>query len=379
MPAGKQDEPPDESRLIRAAEVQDEEDGVLDDAAEDEQVAPIRYDISSYGIDFDVKGLVTRLREDKVLIPHFQRSFVWTLPDASRFVESLLLGLPVPGIFLAKDPDTNKLLVIDGQQRLKSLHFFYDGYFNPEATQKTRRVFRLTNVQPRFANRTYAELDDRDRQTIDDSVLHATIVKQDYPADDDTSIYHVYERLNSGGRKLTPQEIRTAIYHGALIDTVRTLNEFAEWRQLFGTRSARLKDQEMILRFFAFFFEAQRYTRPMSEFLSTYAKRHRNAGGEYLERGEKIFHQTMVSLLTSVGAAAFRPERNFNAAVFDSVAVGMAKRLTRDPQPPREAIREAYESFIKDPEYVEAVSRSTADQTFVERRMSRATAAFARI
>jgi hypothetical protein len=356
-----------------------ENDSVLDDAAEDQEVPPVRYDISSYGIDFDVKGLVTRLREQKVLIPHFQRSFVWSLPDASRLVESLLLGLPVPGIFLAKDPDTNKLLVIDGQQRLKSLQFFYDGYFNPTATQKTRRVFRLSNVQKRFENRTYADIDERDRQTLDDSVLHATIVKQDSPADDDTSVYHIYERLNSGGRKLTPQEIRTAVYHGALIEKIKAINELAEWRQLFGEGSARLKDQEMILRFFAFFFEADRYDRPLSEFLTTYAKRHRNPSQEYLTLADKLFRRTITSILSSVGPAAFRPERNFNAAVFDSVAVGLARRLAEKPDPSADALKQAYASFIKDPEYIEAVSRSTADQTFVVRRLTRAQTAFAGI
>jgi hypothetical protein len=80
-------------------------DDVKDEAATDAAVAPVRYEISSYGIDFDVKGLVERLRQDKVYVPEFQRSFVWRLPDSSRFIESLLLGLPVPGIFLAKDPE----------------------------------------------------------------------------------------------------------------------------------------------------------------------------------------------------------------------------------------------------------------------------------
>ena len=76
-----------------------------------------------------------RIREDKVKVPEFQRSFVWSLRDASRFIESLLLGLPVPGVFLAKDAETKKLLVIDGQQRLRSLQFYYDGFFTPKSTR----------------------------------------------------------------------------------------------------------------------------------------------------------------------------------------------------------------------------------------------------
>lgn len=74
-------------------------DSIVDESDKDVTVAPVRYEISSYGIDFDVKGLVERLRQDKVFVPEFQRSFVWRLPDSSRFIESLLLGLPVPGNF----------------------------------------------------------------------------------------------------------------------------------------------------------------------------------------------------------------------------------------------------------------------------------------
>ena len=91
---------------------------------------PIQYEISSYGADYDVEGLVKRLERDDLLIPPFQRNYVWKLKEASRFIESLLLGLPVPGVFLVREQDSNKLLVIDGQQRLKTLQFFYNGIFN---------------------------------------------------------------------------------------------------------------------------------------------------------------------------------------------------------------------------------------------------------
>jgi uncharacterized protein with ParB-like and HNH nuclease domain len=118
-------------------------------------VPPVSYDVTSYGSDPDVEGLVRRIKRGDILIPPFQRDYVWRQPEASRFIESLLLGLPVPGIFFATDPETNKLLVIDGQQRLKSLLFFYDGYFNPRPDDKRRRVFNLVKVQEPFEGKTY--------------------------------------------------------------------------------------------------------------------------------------------------------------------------------------------------------------------------------
>ena len=105
----------------------DEEIEVFDESENDQTVPAARYEITSFGADYDVDGLVKRIKRDDIFIPSFQRAYVWNIVEASRFVESLLLGLPVPGIFLAKEAETNKLSVIDGQQRLKSLEFVYEG------------------------------------------------------------------------------------------------------------------------------------------------------------------------------------------------------------------------------------------------------------
>src|ERR1039457_5830925 len=99
---------------------------IVDESENDDTTPVVRYEITSYGADYDVAGFAARLQRDDIVIPSFQRDYVWRLPEASRFVESILLGLPVPGVFLAKDFDTNKLLVIDGQQRLKTLQFFIE-------------------------------------------------------------------------------------------------------------------------------------------------------------------------------------------------------------------------------------------------------------
>jgi uncharacterized protein with ParB-like and HNH nuclease domain len=159
---------------------------VVDNAETDTTIASVRYDITSYGVDYDVEGIVKRIQRGDIWIPEFPRSYVWKLTEASRFIESLLLGLPVPGVVFARGADTGTFLVIDGQQRLKTLQFFYEGYFNPRPDEKTRRVFALTNVQKRFEGRTYQTLDERDRLRLDNSIIHATIVRQEAPPDEDT-------------------------------------------------------------------------------------------------------------------------------------------------------------------------------------------------
>lgn len=352
------------------------EEVVIDDAALDDTVIPEPYDITSYGADYDVEGVVRRLRREEIYIPPFQRSFMWTQTDASRFIESLLLGLPVPGVFLASDPETRRYLVIDGQQRLRTLQFFYDGFFNPRPHEKAHRVFKLVGVQPQFENQTYDSLQERDRLRLDNSIIHATIVKQEAPANDDTSVFHIFERLNNGGRKLTDQEIRVALYHGRLIDAIKEMNSYARWREMFGPPSSRLKDQEFILRFFALLNSRDKYFKPMKEFLNRFTARHRNPESDLIREWEKIFVHTIGVAWEGLGRGAFRPTGAINAAVFDSVMVGLATRLSTGPLQSMEQFREAYGRLLKDADYMEAVSRATSDEASVETRMGRAVSAF---
>lgn len=349
---------------------------VEDEASKDVVVKPIQYDVTSFGADYDVDGLVKRLRRGDMFIPNFQRSYVWNQVEASRLIESLLLGLPVPGIFLSREPDSNKLLVIDGQQRLKTLQFFYDGYFKPSPEEKTRKVFGLTKVQSQFNELTYETLSEKDRIKLDDSIIHATVVKQENPENDNTSIFHIFERLNNGGKKLAPQEIRVAIYHGKLIELIKSLNDTDSWRAIFGRKNTRLKDQELILRFLALFFDAGKYERPMNEFLNTFSKKHQNPSEDFINYCEMTFEKVIGVISRVLGVNAFRPERALNAAVFDSVMYGLAKRLVDSSTVDDDAFKKAYEELLSDPEYISATSRATSNEQNVELRLKKALEAF---
>ena len=201
-------------------------DDSLDEA---DEAVPFKYSITSYGADYPVKRLVKRIATGDIDIPKFQRGYVWSLKKASRFVESLLLGLPVPGIFFSKDPETQNLLVIDGRHRLLSLRYFYDGIW-----PSTRKEFTLKGVPGKFEGASYKSLPVDARQRLDDSIIHSIVVKQDESSDDSSSIYTIFERLNMSGLPLTPQEIRTAIYHGEFSGLLEDLNAVDDWRSLYG-------------------------------------------------------------------------------------------------------------------------------------------------
>jgi uncharacterized protein with ParB-like and HNH nuclease domain len=356
--------------------LENDENEVIDESHDETEVPLIQFDITSYGADYDVEGLVKRLNRDDILIPSFQRNYVWTQKEASRFIESLLLGLPVPGIFLAKESDSNKLLVLDGQQRLKTLKFFYNGIFNPKEGEKKQQVFRLTHVQPNFEDLTYEELEDKDKVKLNDSLIHATVIKQESPEDDDTSLYYIFDRLNSTGRRLTPQEIRTAIDHGKLIDLVKELNDYENWRNIYGKKNIRLKDQELILRFLAFYFDGDKYQRPINEFLNKFARRRCNAKNALLTESRKIFISTIDVIWKSIGRDAFRPIGPINAAAFDSVMVGLARRVSKGPIKDYGKVKKAYDDLFADSEYSRLISQSTSDENNVESRLKIATNKF---
>lgn len=355
-----------------------ENDDVLDEAAADTAVAVEKYAISSFGIDFDVEGLVRRLRKGDIYVPDFQRNFVWSHRESSQFIESLLLGLPVPGVFLAKDRDSQKLMIIDGQQRLKTLQFFYDGFFKPDPKQKRQQVFDLIQVQPQFIGRTYATLDEDDQRRLDNSVIHATIIKQESPdEEEDSSLFYVFGRLNSGGRKVTAQEIRTAVYGGPFLDMIDKLNAYPKWRSLFGKESTRLKDHELVLRFLALYTTSDTYERPMEEFLNRFCRTHRAGPAKFLNKVETTFKRTIDTISDSLGPSAFRPTRAMNAAAFDSIAVGIARRLEKGPIADVRKLKRAFEKLSQTDDYVSATSRATSDETNVETRLRLATQAFA--
>lgn len=356
-------------------------DEVVDDAAQDDAIPVEKYAISSFGIDFDVEGLVRRLRKEDVFVPYFQRDYVWNQAEASQFIESLLLGLPVPGVFLAKEQDSQRMLIIDGQQRLKTLQFFYDGFFRPVPSEANQKVFKLTGVQPQFDGIQYETLEEEDRRRLDNAVIHATIIKQESPdEEEDTSLFYIFGRLNSTGKKLTAQEIRTALYHGPLIDLVQKLNANEYWRSIYGKENERLKDQELILRFLALYFDGAKYQKPMEDFLNKFCARHKKGPDRFLRQCSDLFDRTISMVHSTLGTKAFRPVRAINAAVFDSIMVGIALRLAKGEVKNKKALVNAYEKLTKEgTEFTEVTSKSTSNEASVETRLRLAREAFSKI
>ena len=350
------------------------EDAIYDPSqVEDAEVSStVRYVISSYGADYPVDGLVKRIIRTDIYVPEFQRGFVWSHAQASRFVESMLLGLPVPGIFLFREADTQKLVVVDGQQRLRSLQMFYEGVIR-------EREFALRGVSEELNGLTYKTLRDEDRRRLDDSILHATIFQQDDPKEDRTSVYLIFERLNTGGTPLAAQEIRSCVYRGALNDLLENLSKHEKWREIYGPPSARGKDQELILRFLALHYERDRYERPLKGFLNDFMDRNRQPSATKLEEMQRIFCQAVTVAANNLTRSAFRPERNLNAAVTEALLVGLARRLSEGAIANPNGLRDAGERLLNNKQFLDAVMSGTTNVNSVSRRLDIAISAFSEV
>ncbi|MGJ5071577.1 DUF262 domain-containing protein [Bradyrhizobium oligotrophicum] len=342
----------------------------IDDESEVEGTGSAQFTITSYGADYPVETIVKRLSQDTFHVPTFQRQFVWSQRHASRFIESLLMGLPVPGIFLYRESSTSRHLVVDGQQRLRTLQYFYSGTF-------LDRPFKLVGVRDEWEGKTYGDLRSTEQLKLDDAIVHATIFQQDEPKDNLKSLYFVFERINSGGMRLSPQEIRNCISEGPILDAVRELNENPDWRGIFGeSHNKRLKDQELVLRALAMFAWRDDYRSPMREFLNEFAS-YKDFSRKELDQLKRLFVDSIRILNECFGSKACRPSRALNVAVFEAVMVGLSNRfeLSKAAPDPKKFVS-AYDRLLKNKDFLKACERATAREDTLTARQQLAIGAF---
>lgn len=274
----------------------------------------VDYNLSTYGADYDVAGLVRRLENESIYLPVFQRKYVWSKSKASRFIESLLLGLPIPNICLYKE-NTGKQLIIDGYQRLESIKRFYNG------------SFKLTSVSKRFEKKSINTLGEELRIKLDDTILHSTIVKAENPIEKNfNAVYLIFERLNTGGMNLTPQEIRACVYHGNFQNAIENLAETESFVNVINVDTKRKRDQEIVLRMLALCNNYKNYSGNMKAFLNEYMDTNKDLTEKDLTKIKTLFNNT-ADILDKLDDTILRPNKQLNLAILDAVFVGIFLNL----------------------------------------------------
>lgn len=337
---------------------------------EADEVPFVEFDISVSPSDPTLELLAAHVNRGDIVIPFYQRRYVWKIEQASRLIESFLMGLPVPQVFLYVNAE-DQLEVIDGQQRIMSVKYFFEGLFGEPDNQSRRQVFKLKGLSERseYNGKTFAELSAKDQRKLRNSTLRAINIKQLKPSLRNDSVFHIFQRLNTGGTQLKPQEIRNAVYRGNIVDSLKELNATPGWQKILGIKKPdrNQKDIELVLRLFALFQTWGDYEKPMLKFLNNQM----DANREFSSQRAKDFRARFLIVVDTVNGALtkpFRPKNVINAAVLEAVMVTLLENssITSDQ------LKSRYPSLLRDKAFLEVISGGTTDTLVLKARLEAA-------
>lgn len=330
----------------------------------------VEFDISVSPSDPSLELLAQQISRGDIIIPFYQRKYVWKIEQASKLVESFLMGLPVPQVFLYVNHE-DQLEVIDGQQRLMSVKYFMDGYFGEEDDKGRKQVFKLKGLSERseYNGKTFNDLSSKDQRKLRNSTLRAINIKQLRPSVGNDSVFHIFERLNTGGTRLKAQEIRNAVYRGKIVDELRDLNESDGWRKLLGIDRAdkNQKDIELILRLFALFEQWDDYEKPMLKYLNNTMNAERDFTSQKAKRFSERFPK-IVKIVSEELEKPFRPRGVVNSSVLEAVLV----TLLENPDFADNNLEARYNELLKTKDFIDVISGPTTDTLVLKYRLDTA-------
>lgn len=286
--------------------------------------------------------------------PFYQRRPRWTAEKQSRLIESFIMNIPVPPIFLY-EKEYNSYEVMDGQQRITAIHDFYEN------------KLKLTGLQmwPELNGRYFRTLPEKIRAGVDRrSITSIVLLKESTQDETEAGLLRetVFERLNTGGVHLEHQEIRNALYQSDFNDLLFELSRLDLFRSIWGlppftereletnegllenSLFSKMGDLEIILRFFALR-HVEHYTRGMHGFLDLYMMKAARFSLEDVAVLRSLFITTLNAVVGIFGEKAFRPfsketnswEERPHRAFYDAVMVGVSNHLDRMVEFPKYA------------------------------------------
>ena len=347
------------------------------------------FNITSWGADLSFRELAAMYDEEDLIKPELQRNYVWTLDEASRFIDSILLGLPIPSIFLANKG--GQRLIVDGYQRIMTVYDYMRGIFS-----SNNKSFKLSNSQiinQRWRGKTFAELNEEEKRRIRTTTIHAIIFEQKKP-DDDTSMYQIFERINTSGKVLSPQEIRNCIYHGSFNSLIIKLNNSKNWKILLNTteNDKRMADVENVLRLFAIknMENSQDYSKNqiiLKKYLNNYMSKVQNISSDECNVFEEKFNNLMAFILKDIGKNAFNNVSHkddsfskkesedyinkFHPTIFEAVAISSYYILENNIDISQvKDMKKRHIRMLNDPEFMDAISIRTTRLDNIKKRIT---------
>lgn len=330
------------------------------------ETSSVEFNIVVTSNDWTLEMLASKFQSGDIIIPDYQRKFVWDIRRASTLIESFAIGLPVPQVFFYENRD-GELEVIDGQQRITSIAYFFEGFFGQEDANGNRKVFKLKGLEQRkdLEGQSFAELDERTKRRIKNASLRGVTVKQLTPEQEQPeSVYHIFERLNTGGQPLNAQEIRNAVYRGKLLAELERLNSDENWRTIYGKPDPdpKQRDVELILRLLAFYKNMSSYAPPMKDFLSKEMSKNRDYASDRTKEFSEAFSRAAGSIVAALNEP-FRPRGILNAATLEAVMVSLMEQ-----GPDAEFAEDKYDELMDDQEFKDVIFSNTSNIDNVKSR-----------
>ena len=371
-----------------------------DDDSQEQDISFTEYDISVSPNDFNVRTLYDFIDSGIVNIPGFQRNYVWDIKRASKLIESLLIGIPVPQMFLYEQ-GKNSFLVIDGQQRYFTIYFFKKKRFpRLEKRIELRNIFdenngfpdnifsdnnyfvdfnlQLPEITPdkknKFNKLNYSTLSEEDRNSLDFRTIRNIIIKQNSPDDGDSVIFEIFNRLNSGGVNLKPQEIRTSLYHSKFYEMLYRINLNENWRKLTpkSNPDLNMKDIEIILRGFAMLVNHANYKPSLIKFLNRFSAQAKKYKEDEITYFENLF-EAFVSDAVNISNRLFFNKDRFNIAIYESIFVALTEKAYQTKSISIDTTDiERVDKLKKDVTFIAASQKSTASTANVQLRIAKA-------
>ena len=341
------------------------------------------FSISSWGADLSFREICAMYEENELVKPELQRKYVWDRTEASRFIESILMGLPVPSVFFAQSG--SQKLIVDGYQRIMTVYDYINGIFSADG-----KIFRLSNslkINEKWRNKSFNELSLDDQRKIKSTTIHVIIFEQKKPENNEASLYQIFERINTGGRSLNPQEIRNCIYQGSFNSMLFELNKNEKWRKLFGVKSedGRMRDLEFILRFFLIKDENVQGSTAnqisLKKELNNFMKVHRDDSIDLINIFKNDFNNTIDAIYELLGENAFhnyskgKYTKKFHPAIYDAIMTGFCKLIKANNLSIENSI-EKHKLLLQREDFIEAVSVRTTDVANIKMRINLVVDAF---
>lgn len=376
------------------------EDAMIESENEDDGVIK-EYDITSTPNDFNISTLFNLINNGIIKMPPFQRNYVWDIKRASKLIESVILGLPIPQVFLY-EKGKNNFFVIDGQQRLLSIYFFIKQRFPNLKGKEILRDFLAGDEQinEKFINEesffddfslnlpspvapTINPLNGLKYETLGDykrtfeylRTIRSVVIKQNEEDEQDSAIYEIFNRLNTGGQNLTAQEIRMSLFYSKFYEMLVRINKNEQWRSFLGQPSTDLhfKDVEILLRSFAMLVHHCEYKAPMTKFLNSFSKEATKFNNETNEYWEKLFESFIESCRELNDKDFFSGSGKFNISLFESVFVVVCENAFNGKKLVNGYVdRESLNSLKVNEQFIESTREGVASRKSVSSRMEAA-------